>query len=378
MRRTTALRIKKRLARKQVVVVSAMLLAIMLVISTVFLVTSSASSTRAGQEGTVPESGTAPGTGSISLAAVGDVCFGIDVAPVLASRGYAYPWSAEKQALSQPDLTIGNLESCLTTRGDANPAQTSFPQRGDPAAATAMHEAGVDLVVLANDHMMDYGEEGLADTLAALDRAGIAHCGAGFTAAQAKAPAIEDISGTKVAFLAFTDVVMSGYGAEENKPGVATATDRSAVEDAVRNARAVSDYVVVYFHWGETNESAPRTSQTDLGHAAIEAGASLVLGSHPHALQGVESYRGGLIAYSLGNFIFNPPREEGRQSAILQVDLGRGRVYAADISPVYITLCQPFPARGAKAEAILSRLAQLSGALGTQLQLSSESASVRL
>ncbi len=377
MRRTTALLIKKRLARKQVVAVSAMLLAILAVIGAVFLATSSVSSTRAG-EGNVEYAAATAGAGTISLAAVGDVSFGIDVAPVLATRGFAYPWSAEKQALSQADLTIANLESCLTTRGEADPAQTSFPQRGDPSAATSMREAGVDLVVLANDHIMDYGEQGLADTLAALDRAGIAHCGAGFTAAQAMAPAIEDISGSKVAFLAFTDIVMPGYGAEENKPGVAVVTDSAVVESAIRNARAVSDYVVVYFHWGETSETAPRTGQSDLGHAAVGAGAAVVMGSHPHVLQGLEAYQGGLIAYSLGNFIFNPPREEGRQSCILQVGLGRGKLEAADIYPVYITLCQPFPARGAKAEAILSRMAQLSGTLGTSLQLGSESASVGL
>lgn len=354
-----------------------MLLAILVVISAAFLVTSSASSTGGQEVGTATYVNGPMGSGTITLAAVGDVCFGIDVAPVLNTRGFAYPWAAEKQSLSQADLTICNLESCLTTRGQPNPSQTSFPQRGDPGAVTAMHDAGVDLVVLANDHIMDYGEEGLADTIAALDRSGIAHCGAGFTAAQAQAPAIEDISGSKVAFLAFTDVVLSGYQAEESKPGVAAAGDASQVENAVRNARAVSDYVVVYFHWGETSETATRPAQVDLAHAAIDAGAAAVIGSHPHVLQGLEEYHGGLIAYSMGNFVFNPPREEGRQSAILQVRLGRGRLEAADIFPVYITLCQPFPARGAKAEDILSRMAQLSTSLGTSLQLSNESATVR-
>ncbi len=376
MRRTTALLMKKRLAKKQVLAVSVMLVAILAAISAVFLVTSSAGS-QAGQEGNTAEyAGASSSSGTISLAVVGDVCFGIDVAPVLAARGFAYPWSAEKQTLSHADLTICNLESCLTTRGEPNASQTSFHQRGDPAAVTAMREAGVDLVVLANDHIMDYGEQGLADTIAALDRAGIAHCGAGFTGAQAQAPAIEDISGSKVAFLAFTDVILPGYQAEESKPGVAIAGDALAVENAVRNARAVSDYVVAYFHWGETSESVPRPRQVDLAHAAIDAGAAAVIGSHPHTLQGVEKYQGGLIAYSMGNFVFNPPREEGRQSCILQVRMGRGKLEAADLLPVYITLCQPFPAQGAKAEAILSRMAQLSGSLGTSLELGNESAAV--
>ncbi len=376
MRRTTALRMKRRLARKQIVMVSALLVAVLLVISTVFLVTSSASSTGQQEGNTSEYAGVSNGSGTISLAAVGDVCFGIDVAPVLAARGFAYPWSAEKQSLSQADLTICNLEGCLTTRGEPNPYQTSFHQRGDPAAVAAMHEAGVDLAVLANDHIMDYGEQGLTDTLAALDRAGIAHCGAGFNAAQAQAPAIEDISGSKVAFLAFTDVVMEGYAAEEGKPGVATSSDASAMEAAVRNARAVSDYVVVYFHWGETSETAPRQGQVDLAHAAIDAGAAAVIGSHPHVLQGLEEYGGGLIAYSLGNFVFNPPREEGRQTCILSVRLGHGKLVGADVSPVYITLCQPFPAKGAKADSILSNLAQLSGSLGTSLDQGTESAAV--
>jgi len=376
MRRTTALLLKKRLARKQIVAVSAILLAILAVISAVFLATSSAGNTLGQEGGTAAYAGGPMGSGTITLAAVGDVCFGIDVAPVLATRGFAYPWAAEKQALSQADLTICNLESCLSTRGEPNPSQTSFLQRGDPAAVGAMRDAGVDLVVLANDHIMDYGEEGLADTIAALDRAGIAHCGAGFTSAQAQVPAVEDISGSKIAFLAFTDVVLPGYQAEEGKPGVAAAGDAAQVENAVRNARAVSDYVVVYFHWGETSETTPRPAQVDLAHAAIDAGAGAVIGSHPHVLQGLEQYHGGLIAYSMGNFVFNPPREEGRQSAILQVRLGRGRLEAAELFPVYITLCQPFPARGAKAEDILSHMAQLSGSLGTSLELGNESATV--
>jgi poly-gamma-glutamate synthesis protein (capsule biosynthesis protein) len=309
--------------------------------------------------------------------AVGDVCFGIDVAPVLTQKGFAYPWSAEEQTLSQADITICNLENALTTRGEPSPSQDSFPQRGDPAAVDAMKEAGVDLVVLANDHVMDYGADGLADTLSALDRAGIAHCGAGFNESQASSPTVMEISGSRIAFLAFSRVILPGYAAEPDKPGVATIDDIAALEEAVSKARAVSDCVVVYFHWGELGSSNPQADEMELAAAATDAGACLVLGSHPHVLQGLQRRGSALIAYSLGNFIFNPPREEGRQTGILQVTLRRGRVEEARFQPAYITYCQPFPARGKKAEEILAKMSELSAALDTELVIEEEAGLIR-
>ncbi|MHB8781371.1 MAG: CapA family protein [Candidatus Geothermincolia bacterium] len=371
LRRTTQLLLKRQAVKRQALAVILIMLAVASAIGIVFVAGAAPVNRQVSGEF---ESNGAMG---IDLLAVGDVSLGLDVAPVLDQKGYDYPWSAEKQAISQADIALCNLESALTTRGAPHPSQTSFHQRGDPAAVTAMRDAGIDLVVLANDHVMDYGDEGLADTISALDRAGIAHCGAGFNRAQAHSPAVMEIAGARVAFLAFSSYVPDGYAAEDDRPGIAALTDIAALEDEIEKARAVSDYVVVYFHWGETGVESPSVAQSEIAHAAARAGASLVLGAHPHVLQGMERYADTLIAYSLGNFIFNPPKEEGRLSGLLKVTLAHGRLDSAEFEPAYITYCQPFPARGSKGEDILARMAALSAQLGTELDCGGEVGSVK-
>jgi poly-gamma-glutamate capsule biosynthesis protein CapA/YwtB (metallophosphatase superfamily) len=236
--------------------------------------------------------------------------------------------------LRQADLAFVNLETPLTTRGVAMEKLSVL--RADPALAESLLAAGVDIVTLANNHMLDYGPDGLFDTLDTLDGRGIPHVGAGRTLAEARAPHILRGPGGTIGFLGFASTLPQGFAAGPNRPGVAPirATTAFVVEaytlleqpgtappiatyalemdleetvESVRALRPQVDYLVVAGHWGVVGQDLVMDYQREVAHALIDAGADLILGHHPHRLHGVEWYRGKPVFYSLGNFVFEAP-----------------------------------------------------------------------
>jgi poly-gamma-glutamate synthesis protein (capsule biosynthesis protein) len=227
---------------------------------------------------------------------------------------------------------------------------------------------------------MDYGADGLLDTIAALDRAGIAHAGAGPSPEAAHAPAIVTVKGIRIAVLAYVNVPddsVSGFvarsmAAAPGKPGVAWGT-ADAVRRDVQAAKQEADVVIVSMHSGYEYTAAANDIQQELAHAAIDAGAALVLGGHPHVLQGVEFYHDAPIIYSLGNFIFDLDDDDRRQpglpsvlSVIFRVTLTAKGVRAVRFLPAVIDPkdARPKPVEGADARPVLERLYRLTDALG--------------
>lgn len=301
---------------------------------------------------------------TVSLMAVGDVMLARQLGGRLAGGEVDYPFALVAETLRSADIAVANLECAIGERGEPLPKAYRF--RAPPAAAASLAGAGIDLVSLANNHALDYGRDALADTLTLLDAAGVAHAGAGANAAAARAPAILERSGLSVAFLGYVDVPVERSGwdarsvvATDSSPGVAWASlDEIASDVAAAKTRA--DLVVVLVHSGYEYRDRPNPTQIAIAHTAVDAGAALVVGAHSHLLQGVEHYRGGLIAYSLGNFAFEIDRS--RDSAILKVTLSRDGVLGLEWIPVVLDANDGRPrlAEGEARQSILRRVERLS------------------
>lgn len=242
------------------------------------------------------------------------------------------------------DLFVVNLECPFTARGEKVPKNFNF--RADPALVAALESGGVDVVSLANNHLMDYGEVGLVDTLSTLDTAHIAHFGAGRSLAAAREPAIVTVKGTRFAFLGYfflgdRNIEPPEVIATEATPGVAghhsdLAQIKAWVREDIAAAKARADVVIPFFHWGREGKSQPEPYQVELAHTAVEAGASAVLGSHPHVLQGLETYRGVPIAYSLGNFVFGGNWNPGdKRTALLQLQFKGSKLQGQKVYPAF-------------------------------------------
>lgn len=313
----------------------------------------------------------------ITLDAVGDIMLGRGVGALIGERGAAYPFAAVRPLLAAADLRFGNLELPLTERGVA--ADKDYVFRAPPGAVAALSAAGFTVLSLANNHALDYGPDGMLDTIAALDRAGIAHAGAGHTPEEAHRPALLAVKGVRLALLAYVNVPddsitgfqARGTAAAAGRPGVAWGT-AEAVRRDVAAAKGQADVVIVSLHSGFEYTASPNAVQRELAHAAVEAGAALVLGGHPHVLQGVEFYRGAPIIYSLGNFVFDLDDADRRQpglpsvlTVIFRVTITPRGVTGVRFIPAIIDAREgrPLPVSGVEARPVLQRLYRLTEAL---------------
>lgn len=207
--------------------------------------------------------------------------------------------------MKSADIMMLNNEFAYSTRGK-KAANKSYTFRAKPSRVNLLKEMGVDIVSLANNHALDYGRYALADTFKTLDQAGINYIGAGRNMNRAKSPVYYTVGNKKIAYVAASRVVYSGdWYATNTKSGMIGTYDPALFIKSIRKAAKNSDYVVAFLHWGVERKSHPESYQRALARKYIDAGADLVVGCHPHVLQGFEYYKGKPIAYSLGNFWFN-------------------------------------------------------------------------
>lgn len=242
--------------------------------------------------------------------------------------------SAEMQ---KADITMANQEFPFSARGtQAQDKQFTF--RVDPSYVKILQGMGIDIVTLANNHALDYGTEALSDTFQTLDGAGIAYVGAGDSKERAARAYVTEMGGRTFGFLAASRVIPEvGWNIDNRQPGLLCTYDSAALCQAIRKAKETCDYVAVYVHWGIERENTPQDYQRQLGKAYIDAGADIVIGSHPHVLQGIEYYNGKPIVYSLGNYIFNR-------------EIGSTLLLKAIVSPENETTLQLIPAYAAGAK----------------------------
>ncbi len=259
------------------------------------------------------------------------------------------------------DVTMINLETTLTTTN--NPIEKPFNFKARPRYAKMLKDAGIDIVTLANNHMYDFGEEGLLETVKVLDAVGLKHVGAGKNNKEARKPVIMNIKGIKIAYLGYYGSGRHGESFPATRTSAGTAMrslyyigkDIEAVRDSV-------DLVIVNFHWGREKAHYPEESEIDFAHETINLGADIIVAHHPHVLQGVEVYRDKIIAYSLGNFIFGGNSRTLDRSAVLRINIDpqNPRNYKAALIPVQIEYWQPHRLQGAWADSILTQLQQYS------------------
>lgn len=202
------------------------------------------------------------------------------------------------------DIAMVNQEFAFTTGGTkARDKQYTF--RVNPDYVQIFKDMQIDVVTLANNHTMDFGTVGLTDTFDTLKSAGIPYVGAGNNITEAREIKFFEVKDKKIACLGASRVIPeTDWNAYSNKPGMLTTYDPAMLVEDIKTAKSQSDFVVVYVHWGVEKQNSPKEYQRGLAKQYIDAGADLVVGSHPHVLQGIEYYNGKPIIYSLGNFMF--------------------------------------------------------------------------
>ena len=307
----------------------------------------------------------------IIISAVGDIMLDGSARRVMAEQGYDYPFVHMRQYFADAQIVFGNVEGPLTDRGTPDPDKTFVFRSPPDEVAAALKTAGFNVVSLANNHTLDYGADGLTQTIEALDAAGIQHAGAGADLMAARKPALLEANGQRVAVLAYSVTLPENFYAKKNRAGTAFAHDEQVRED-VMAARAQADIVLVSFHWGQERKTKLREYQTRLGHLAIDAGASVVIGHHPHILQGIEQYKDGIILYSLGNFTFGSYSMSTTRSAVARLHFRDARLQSLRLFPINVNnfdvQFQPLPLSGAAADAVINELRTLSAALKTIVQ----------
>lgn len=269
----------------------------------------------------------------LSLVAVGDLLLTSSAKGFFSSRRTGY--RSVLAILNSADITFGNLEVCLSKQG--YPTEKLVNLRADPSLAGEVKNLGFDVVSLANNHTMDFGHPGLFETIDALDRRGIPHVGAGKDLKAAMSPVFFNRNNTRISFIGVSSCLALGAEAAGSRPGLAPIRVTTAYEvdpttlqeqpgtppvvrtfqreedvkrlqATIQKARGHSDHVIVSIHWGVAYQDDLAEYQRPLAHSMIEAGADVVIGHHPHVPHGLETYRGGLIFYSLGNFIMKYQR----------------------------------------------------------------------
>lgn len=311
----------------------------------------------------------APRTASVTICAVGDTLLARGVAKAIARSGPGYPLAKVRSLLTSGDIAVVNLECAISQRPPVLRKRFNFG--APPGSAQVLKQGGITIVNLANNHSMDCGREGLVDTMKALQASGISWFGAGRSMADAERPLIVRVHGMRVGFLGFCRFLPEGMFLANDRPTFATVT-HERLRRTISRARRKCDVLVVCAHWGREYDPRPSSEQDALATEMVNTGADVVIGSHPHVLQPLRAVRRGrrraLVAYSLGNFVFDDRGPTAARTGILRITLQRGRgATGARFLPCRIDARRPRPATVSESKLILERLRSLSAEIGTRV-----------
>lgn len=302
----------------------------------------------------------------VTLALVGDILMDSWVGNEIKNKGVDYPWVQVKDILRGADLAIGNLESSVGVGGSPIRGK-SFTFRARPETLQGVVNAGIDVVSLANNHVLDYGTSTFAETLNNLDKYKIARAGGGRNVYEAISPTIQERNGLKIGVLSFSRVVpYPNWVAGTNQPGVANGWDNKLVLDTIKGVDPKVDILVVSIHWGTELADYPASDQTTLAKAMVDSGADVILGHHPHCLQGVAVYKNKPILYSVGNFVFTSSSVKARTGAIGLMTMDKKGLKELQMIPTRLDRGQPQVLQDKVKVGEIIRLQQLSKPFGTQ------------
>ncbi|MFF1798475.1 CapA family protein [Kitasatospora sp. NPDC058263] len=307
--------------------------------------------------------------GSITVAFAGDVHFEGRTEARLAVKAPEQALGPIATTLSDADLAVLNLETAITDRGAPEPKTYTF--RTSPKALTALKDSGVDVVSMANNHAVDFGADGLTDTLAAKDSAPIPVVGVGRNAKEAYAPYVTTVRGVKVAVLAASqveDLTNQKWRAGATKPGIASALDAAALVKAVEEAKKQAPVVLVYLHWGDEGKACPTGAQSAIAKKLATAGATAVVGTHAHTMLGSGMLGSTYIGYGFGNFLWYGTSDyaNSNETGVTTLTLtAAGKVAGEEFTPATVDgQGVPVPQTGAAATAALTRRDGLRGCTG--------------
>ena len=272
----------------------------------------------------------------ITLAFTGDVMFGRTVNDhmLATASNDPYPFTYTGDFLRGFDLTTGNLECVISNLGAPVPKSYNF--RGDARAYDRLLGAGFDLVSVANNHSGDYGKDAFLDEFLTLSKRGLAPIGGGKNKQQAHTPVFKEVRGTTIAFLAYDQIDPYSFAATDTVPGSAWLTEADLRRD-IAAARPSADFVIAFVHWGIEYFTGIADQQRYLARVAIDSGADMVVGAHPHVIEPYEFYKGKMIVYSLGNFVFDNMLDEVvRRGNILALTVQKNRLLEWKLVPTRI------------------------------------------
>ncbi|MER3414494.1 MAG: hypothetical protein C4341_09770 [Armatimonadota bacterium] len=320
-----------------------------------------------------------PREASVVLMFTGDNLLGARMGEHIERNGEQYPYEKVSAVLRSADLLFGNLECPITDYPHVTPGKSTeaieqardYVFKASPKyAARILKTAGFDVLSLTNNHAMDYQARGLIQTIEELQRFNMIPVGAGRNALEAASARIVTKNGLRIGFLAYSMIVPLRSAAGASTAGINAHRKgfSEAMATAISQLRAKTDVVIVSYHWGEEGGFTPLPYQREVAKGAVEAGAQIVVGHHPHRIQGVEFYEDGVVFYSLGNFLF-PGRSALVESFVARVELSGARVASVGLLPMWVRSGRPEPSTDPK---LIRRIEQVCAPFGLRFSRAGE------
>ncbi|MDH3973781.1 MAG: CapA family protein [Deltaproteobacteria bacterium] len=302
----------------------------------------------------------------VTFVAVGDIMMGRHIGKYMKKKGDLYPFMNFITPFRKADIVFANLESVLGDKSD----KEFFPKKpynfiAPLKTADTLKMLGFNVLSMANNHAMDYGPSPVTKTRNILIKRGISPFGAGKNLDEARTPAIKTVKNIKFGFLGYSNGHSHLVYASKKRAGAVPYRLKIMLED-INSLRSKVDILVVSLHWGVEYEKFPTKKQIKVAHQLIDAGADIILGHHPHVMQGIEFYKGKLIVYSLGNFLFDQKHKDTPRSFMLVMKFKNKKLARAYVEPLdRFNSFYPKIARGKRGEEILKELRRISEPLNS-------------
>jgi len=296
----------------------------------------------------------------LTIALVGDIMFAGHVGDTLRTKGADYIFEGYGEHFKEADIAFANLETAISHRGQPM-EDKEFTFRSSPLVAEALKKYNISAVSIANNHVLDYGYDAFEDTLTALENNGVKYSGGGRNKEEALKGTIIEKKGIKVGFIAFSRVVpVVDWYATDKKPGILGAykVHEPEVLELIRGFKSKCDVLVVSVHWGKEGSLEARDAEIESARNMIDSGADIIMGHHPHVVQGIEIYKDKPIFYSLGNFIFTGSRfEDGNKTIMAKVRISSDKkVESIEVVPGIIKSGRPMPMDEESGRAFLEQM----------------------
>jgi len=307
---------------------------------------------------------------SITFGLGGDVMIGRNVGESILKKGLMYPWGSLLTSLRSTSFNLVNLESTLTKSTKKNPQPKAFNFQSDPKNIEALLKAHIQVVNLANNHSLDFEDEGLEETLNVLNKNNMYHVGAGMNLEQAQKPAIFTKNGFRFAVLGFTDNEPL-WAATDKKPGnnFITINQKTAesIKPLIQNTKKDADILIVSLHWGPNWEEKPSKEFVNFAHALIDAGADVIHGHSAHIFQGIELYKNKLIFYSCGDLLDDYKVEKllrNDETFLCIITVDKEGIQKLQLVPALISNEQVNQAEGQDSKRLIEKMQKISKELG--------------